>query len=322
MTRGWPSTITLLGILSVLAVLAARLLVAESQVDWDEELYFQIARHWRGDFLPYRDLFDHKQPFLYLYVKVLSGWGHSMSLLRILQAAILIVSILKLVSTLRGQVDPLLVPCLFGIVSLPPVLGVNAEIIYIPMTLNMLAFALNGRFWVAALFAALAVSVKVTAALDVLGAFVFFLALRKPRPIPCLPIIGAVGLFAVIQVGFYIYFQRHGIDLFHEVVERNVIHASHRSAFYLPRLFLAGLALVTGIIVLRLIVSGRFMARGPALALGVWTGLSFLQAILTGQYYFHYFLPVLVPLTILAFWGAAVVPVVLLRGLVAGVVAA
>ncbi|MEM7178494.1 MAG: hypothetical protein AAF503_12405, partial [Pseudomonadota bacterium] len=157
MTRGWPCTITLLGVLSVLAVLAARLLVAESQVDWDEELYFQIARHWRGDFLPYRDLFDHKQPFLYLYVKVLSGWGHSMSLLRILQAAILIVSILKLVSTLRGQVDPLLVPCLFGIVSLPPVLGVNAEIIYIPMTLNMLAFALNGRFWVAALFAALAV---------------------------------------------------------------------------------------------------------------------------------------------------------------------
>lgn len=321
MTRWQPHVVTFVAVLCVFAVLAARLLLADAQVDWDEELYFQIARHWSGDFLPYRDLFDHKQPFLYLYVKVLSGWGHSMAALRIVQTAILLASIIKLVTALRGRADMLLIPFLFGVLSLPPVLGVNAEIIYIPMTLNMLAFALGGRFWMAALFAALAVSVKVTAVLDVLGAFLFFLAIRKPGRLPGLPLLGGVGIFLAIQLGLYVYFQQNGVDLLHDVVVRNIEHARLRSSFFLPRLFLAAVLLVVGIIVLRLVTAGRFIAWVPMLALGAWTLLSFLQAMATGQYYFHYFVPVLVPLAILAFWGTPAFPVRFVRGLVGSVVA-
>ncbi|MBY8975544.1 hypothetical protein KHP62_06995 [Rhodobacteraceae bacterium NNCM2] len=310
MTRWRPDLATLAAGFAVVAVLAARALVADAQLDWDEELYFQIARNWSGDFLPYRDLFDHKPAFLYAYIAALTGGGESLAALRLVQAVILLGAILWLVRSLwereAGRVDPLMVPFLFALLSLPPTLGTNSEILFIPFVLGMVAAALGGRLWLAAVCAAIAVSLNYAAVLDLLGAFGFFLAVRGAGRFPWGAVLGAVALFGAIQLCLYLWFRAEGVDLIAETVLRNLVHAADRGAFHLPKLFLAGAALPLGLIALRLAVQGRYMPARPAAALVLWAALAFLHATVTGQYYFHYFIPVFVPLAIMVFSGPPV----------------
>ncbi len=79
---------------------SARLLVVNNQTDWDEELYFLIARGWSHGQIPYRDIFDHKAPMVYLLDLIFSGGGVSLPLMRIVWCFVLALSTYALVVSL------------------------------------------------------------------------------------------------------------------------------------------------------------------------------------------------------------------------------
>ncbi|MEM9046194.1 MAG: hypothetical protein AAGC81_16025 [Pseudomonadota bacterium] len=293
---------------AVALVVAARLLVADAQINWDEELYFQIARYWSAETLPYRDLFDHKPPMLFLWAKLVSGWGESMALIRVVQTLLLFGALLLLLRQFAGRLPLLWVVVILALLSLPASLGTNAEIIYLPMILAGLAWALAGNWAIAGIAAALAVSVKYTVALDLIGVFLVYMALAGQRSAKQLLVAAVIG-FAAIQLALYLYFWMHGIDLIEETIIRNLTHAEGSRSVYIPKTALLGFSVLGAVIGSRLVVHGRYGERWLVAALLAWTLLSFLQSQVTGRSYAHYFVPVFVPLSILAFldWPARTV---------------
>lgn len=293
--------------LGLAALILYRLILSDTERKWDEELYFQIARHWSGDLVPYRDIFDHKPPFLYLYLKVFSLNGESFATFRLVCALLLALSLFRVWASLRQDMNVLFIPFCYGLLSLPDLAGTNSEIIYIPFILMTLTSALDGRFILAGAFAALAVSIKYTVVLDLLGVMLLYLAIRGPNRQLLVSIAVASALSALIFAAFYAYFRAHGVDLVFETIGRNLVHSgTSRSPFELPNSFVACCVVCAATIGLGLVLgwkSDRFARLLPPLA--AWFLLSAVQAGITGKYYSHYFAPVIIPAAILSMAAVA-----------------
>jgi hypothetical protein len=303
MTRLLPRGPLAIALLGMLAVFVYRLSLAGVQIDWDEEVYFQIARHWSAGTIPYRDLFDHKPPMVYLLYKVLSLNGESMAAVRIGAAAILAVSLLHLWQSLRDRLSPYFIPVTYGVLSLPAIAGVNTEILYIPFILLAVSFALRGKVLLPALCAAVAVNVKYTVVLDLTGALIFVLALRRDLRQALAVVAAAAAAALAVFAGFVVYFEAQGVDLLRATVWNNLTYSANtRRDFFLPLVFLGLTAPMFGLAVVGAVTRPRAEVEWRLfLPLAGWWGLSVAQASITGKYYLHYFAPAFLPVSILAF---------------------
>lgn len=289
--------------LSILPLALLRLLVSDAQVDWDEELYFQIGRHWNTDLIPYRDLFDVKPPAVFVIYKIYSVFGDSMAAVRVIAQTLLFSSVFVFARALERP-PFLFAPVLLLYLSTPHILGANTEVLYIPFILFGASFFLRGKHVLAAVMAAIAINIKYTVVLDLLGALVFLAAWRPATVSPRIiaKTAALVILFSLaIFFAFYIYFAANGVDLISETIARNIQYATEeRSEGGLPTVVL-GIYLFSGLLIA---VGKRYGIELPSgtLVLGLigWLGLSMLQALVTGQYFMHYFAPTFIPLAFLS----------------------
>ena len=285
-----------------LIIIAVRMFVADYQIDWDEELYYQIARGWSDGLVPYRDIFDHKPPFLYVYYWLFTGFGSSLALLRILQSLLLFYAILMTWRYFSNRINILFVPVMLALFSAKGMMGTNTELIYSPFLLFTLVLTLRGKLLAAALSAALVVSIKYTAALDILGVVLaVWIIQQRVRPVLWVSLASA-SVFITAHGLLILYFYSQGVDLIYETILRNIQHSSGEREFLQihPRFW-------KPVIVLFLIGIISLTERKPeadrrfVIAMLIWTGLSFLQSQITGRGYFHYFVPVFIPLCLLVF---------------------
>jgi hypothetical protein len=221
---------------------------------------------------------------------------------RIIGATILLISLIYFFveAEILGAI---FVPLAFALLSFREIAGTNSELIYAPFILMAGALALSGRYTAAAVAAALCMNVKYTAALDLLGVLLFCATLRpeirKPRTIAY--IFGATAAFTLLIYGaFYIYFRFYGVDLVLETIARNLFYSStHRDPFTLIYYFKIGIYACVALTAAGLILD-KPKHHPVALAAAIaWVALSCAQAAVTGRYYFHYFAPVFIPLSVI-----------------------
>jgi hypothetical protein len=297
--------------LASIAVLFYRVLQADSQVTWDEELYFQIATTWSNDFIPYRDIFDHKPPFLYVYYWIFSFFGESMAVLRDFQALFLLSTIALCYFILKDKISVVFVPLLFAVLSVYGLQGTNTEIIYIPFLLLLLCSLLREWKFSAATFISLAVLVKYTVALDVLGILIAATIIqKKPPSLQVIAIASAMSM--VISAVSYAYFIAHDVNIVYETIIRNMQHASGERSISFPGYFrrigvFLCIAIVGAKVLQKLFFKKKMTSNQDAagesafiVAMIAWFVLSILQAEFTGKGYYHYFAPTYLPLTLLA----------------------
>lgn len=283
-------------------IVALRVFVADYQIDWDEELYFQIAKGWSDGLVPYRDIFDHKPPLLYVYYSLFSGFGSSFALLRILQALLLLYALMYTWNHFRERLSILFVPAMLALFSAKGLTGTNSELIYIPFILFTFVFLLRGQWLAASLAAALVVGVKYTAALDILGvAVTVWLMQKRWQPVLLFAVVSA-SVFLLVHALLYMYFNGYGVDVLYETILRNLQHSGgERNLLKVPSKFW------TLLVVLTLLCGVRIKEGRPDIdvrftaGLLIWAVLSFVQSQITGRGYYHYFIPIFIPLCLLTF---------------------
>lgn len=306
-------------IVTMSLVAVQRLIVADTQIDWDEELYFEIGRFWEQGVIPYRDIFDHKPPMIYVFYMMLS-WGGRMFSVRSAVAALLLVSCflmfreLKRVTQAGGEQPnwPLflfLTAVLCSLMSHGTASGTNTELVYVPLLVLSLWLLLSDRPVPAAICAALALEVKYTVLADVIGVgMVYYLVTKESRERTRSLLTWSL-LVALIALGmygmFYAYFRTRGIDLIQEIVVRNIMHASQSEASILDPAggFVRFMEIAVVVSVCVLLPTGLEVVHKRLLVgASIWFALSLLQGCVTRQYYLHYFIPAFVPLTLI--WGS------------------
>lgn len=292
-------------------VILGRVLVSDTQVSWDEELYFQIARGWQHGLIPYRDLFDHKPPMVYAFY-LLTAWSGHVAIVRLLVTALLMCGAWQLFTTLRtsGVIANsqlvFLVPALCYLLSRDAASGTNTELMYTPFVLLSFAALLKQRVYASAAYAAAAMAIKYTVLTDIAGlAFVYWI-LNPTRPDLRGSLIRwgflALALTATVNGVFYVYFRMQGIDLISQVIAHNLAYAS-LGRRTLPFASDSGLRIFVEIAIVATFVVGLpcfFRIKNSRLFIGavVWLLLSLAQGCLTGMYFAHYFWPAFVPLTL------------------------
>jgi hypothetical protein len=295
--------------LSLLVTMIVRLLQLELQTDWDEELYFLIARGWAHGLLPYRDIFDHKPPGVYLAYLLGTGFGTSFAPLRLAVAAALLFSAHAFVRAISPRGTPIwratLTLALVTLFTYREGGGSNTELLYSPALMLTAAMLLSGRAISAGLFAALALSIKYTCAMDLLGILIFYAGLQGGQPnfkkTALTWIAFSTLLFFLVYGTFFAYFHHHGVDLFHDIITRNLQHGSGERQVLITK---NGLYHFLKVAVPLMLLAAVFSAKGKyrnkaSLAALSWLGLSIAQGLLTGQYYYHYFVPAFIPVVAL-----------------------
>ena len=153
-------------------MIAARLLLADAQLNWEEELYWQVAQAWNEGGLPYVDVFDHKAPLIYVVQLVCSDFSGSIWLLRASATLALPLSAACFGLAMWPERKDLAAAFTFLVLlalSAFGCLGANSEVLYAPYVLLTGAFLLRGSVLSAALAAAVAVNIKYPVGLDVIG---------------------------------------------------------------------------------------------------------------------------------------------------------
>jgi len=292
--------------LGFLAIALSRVLLGNIKVDWDEELYFLIARGWSHGQLPYRDIFDHKPPAVYLIYLLGTGFGKSFPLLRAIIDVALLLGAYFFVKALQPQGTPLwratLTIGLFALFSYREGGGTNTELLYVPALLLATAMLVSEKPIAAGVFAASALAIKYTCALDLLGIFIFYCSAysKTPKFKSTLAkwVIASTIATLFVYGSFYLYFQQQGIDLFNEIITRNLQHGSGERATLVTK---NGLFYFLQIIVPLIAVTAAFSSKAALTnfkvlgALLIWLALSIMQGLLTGKYYYHYFIPAFIP---------------------------
>ena len=296
---------------AVLLVVLRRLIAADAQVDWDEEAYYQMAHFWRGGLIPYRDIFDIKPPMIFVFY-MLTSFGDGMFWTRMIVTLLLVGSTLYMFRALQRrdwittQQIPFLVAALCGAISIGKGVGTNLEQIYIPFEILAFGFLLDRRPWVAGICAGMVVAVKYTAAADVLGMALTYRFLSEAREerLRCLQVCTCAALsFVLVTYGaFYVYFSMHGVDLLEAIVFRNLVHAGSTSVgIFAPESYFIPVSMLIARMTAPIALLSGFRVRRIRLLCAAlpWLVLSLAQALITRQYYYHYFLPVFVPISLL-----------------------
>jgi hypothetical protein len=287
-------------------VIAARLLVADAQLNWDEELYWQVAQAWNEGGLPYVDIFDHKAPLVYVVQLVYSGFSGSIWLLRASATLVLALSAACFGLAMWPERKDLAVAFTFLVLltlSAFGCLGANSEVLYAPYLLLTGAFLLRGSVLSAALAAAVAVNIKYPVGLDVIGVALFAISSgRLARP-TAIRFFAAFAITAsLVWLAFYAYFRLRGVDLIEATITVNLAHAmSERRALLgaLGSYAVTRFVIVAASLGVWSLLSGARPDRSARWGLLVWAAFSLLQAVITGKTYYHYFIPVYLPLSAL-----------------------
>lgn len=292
-------------------ILLQRLLVADVQIDWDEEVYYQIGRFWRRGLLPYTDIFDHKPPMVYAFYR-LTSIGGQILWVRVTVTCLLLCSALQMFRALRYQRALSLEQSLFlaaalcSVISVSAGVGTNAELIYVPFELLSFGLLLDRRPYLAGISAAMAIAIKYTAVTDISGLGLAYWLLTPDAKDRTRTLIawGTTALvLTILQYGaFYVYFLAHGVDLAEAIVYRNLKHSapSGVGAFGSDSGFMLFALLVLKITAVGIVLCG-FRVKEVALLRAVlpWLALSLAQGFMTRQYYYHYFLPAFIPVSII-----------------------
>lgn len=287
-------------------VIAARLLVADAQLNWDEELYWQVAQAWNDGGLPYVDIFDHKAPLVYVLQLVYSGFSGSIGLLRASATLMLTLSAARFGLAMWPERTDLAAAFTFVVLltlSAFGCLGVNSEILYAPYILLTGAFLLRGAVLPAALAAAVAVNIKYPVGLDILGVVAFaFLSGRLARPKTIRFFAAFAVLSGLVWLAFYAYFRMRGVDLIETTITVNLAHAISERRPLLEALSTYAVTrflIVVAALALWGVLSGARLGRSTRWGFLAWAAFSLLQALMTGKTYYHYFIPVYLPLSAL-----------------------
>lgn len=304
--RSTRDILVLTAALASSAALACRLYVADAQVDWDEEVYFQVARAWAAGGQPYLNVFDHKPPGVYVLYALLSGFGHSMWTVRALVAVALLVTAhlaaRSIHQALDRQADASVVTtsAFLLLLSRGAAVGANSEMLYIPLLLLTLYFALRGSNLGAGASSALALYVKYTTLLDLLGICAFVLALdgeqaNGRRVKSTWLVYGAIG--ASVGYGLTYWFLLYqGVDLWHEIIVRNLAHGATRLPLLADNGFATSMRKLVPAYCIAAFIARRHGTSWMTLgSLALWFSLSAAQGTLTGLYYEHYFFPTILP---------------------------
>lgn len=278
-----------------LLVVGARLAVADCQVDWDEELYFQVAREWARGNWPFVTIFDHKPPLLYVYYLVATFGGASMATLRTLQAIVLLAAFWSAAKACRAPH-----PFLCGILALTvfssrELLGTNSEAIYVAFVAWAFAAATRDRYLAFGVFGALACGVKYTAALDVCGCLIAANLAKGGWAGTIRAGVAFATATSVVQGALAMTFWLHGVDLWQSTVLVNLSHSAGDRRFHVPSRIVGIAAVAAG-----LWLASRWQRRSPvairpAACLLPWFALALADAWVTGKPYGHYFGPAVVP---------------------------
>jgi hypothetical protein len=294
----------------IIGLLCLRLFAAPMQIDWDEELYFLIARGWAHGQLPYRDIFDHKPPLVYAIYFAGTFGGASITALRVIYAGFMLLCCYTLAKALNpGKAAALAIPhtaLLFGTATLWEGVSTNTETLYMPLLMLTAACLINADIFLASLCAALSLAIKYTTALDILGIVVFYLTRYRGKPGTTAQALSfsalTAGMTLLIYGTFYFYFRSNHVDLLDAILFTNFKHASDggnpllakSGGFY--KFFKVCAPLMLG----GLVLAFWNNARKPLIAaVLVWASLSVLQGMLTKKYYYHYFIPALIPVVLM-----------------------
>lgn len=295
---------------AVALVVLWRMVVADAQVDWDEEAYLQISRFWRQGLIPYRDIFDIKPPTIFVFY-MLTSFGDGMFWTRTIVTVLLVGSTLQMFRAvqLRGWINsqqiPFLAAALCCVISIGKGVGTNLEQVYIPFEVFAFSFLLGRKPWLSGMCAGMVIAVKYTAVADIVGLGLTYWILLKEgeERIRCLKVCGCAALaFSLVTYGvYYVYFALHGVNLLQAIVLRNLVHAGSASVgiFSQESYLIPVTVLIAKITTPIVLLSGfRVKKRRLLFAAVPWLVLSLCQALITRQYYYHYFLPVFVPLSL------------------------
>jgi hypothetical protein len=311
--ENWRYCTPLILTFSLFVVLVSRLIISDAQNDWDEELYFLVARGWQHMILPYDGIFDHKPPAVHLAYLLLSGWGAHFGLIRVATCAFLLIGSFVFVDALGRVNDSVRQQRLlfitafftyfaFGIRKADG-LSANTEMLYIPALLLASALLLRQKPLSAAIFAAIAMSIKYTCALDLFGITLLYWAVhgnsKEFSKNLTLWIVAATIATIMSYLVFYLYFKHYDIDLFQQIFWKNIQYGSSERRELFDRntgLFLAVRTLLP-MYALGLWLNWRSKTRSTVIfILSIWFFLSMAQGMLTGKFYTHYFIPAVIPL--------------------------
>ncbi len=165
-------------------------ILQRSVIDWDESVYLLVASSLVEGSLPYVEVWDHKQPFLYILFATSFIAPDPVVGMRLLGCFAIASTALLLAFIVRGALGgwfaPAIAAMLYGVGTLAPGgLATNAEILFAPLVVGaftILVFRQNGnglrasvglRYWaIAGFLSGLAVQVKLTAASEILALLV------------------------------------------------------------------------------------------------------------------------------------------------------
>ncbi|MBN2530540.1 MAG: hypothetical protein JXR76_29405 [Deltaproteobacteria bacterium] len=293
---------------SIVLFAGARMLMADTFTDWDEELYLIVARGWKNGLLPYQDIFDHKPPFVYLVYYLSSFGGKTMWLVRLIIALGLFYAVfttsrcLKKLFSMNDSELLVFISLVVAALSFRGGITANTESLYIPALFIAFGQLHQKRIMTAAIAGAFALSIKYTTMFDLLGIAITYWVWHRPHRVcaaHCIRFLLLSFCFAGLQyLIFGLYFFSQNVSLFNHIVRDNLIHSGDRVSLVSPRLFyslrfpvyLTLIPFVAWFLSKRKVLHGNFVVGAI-----VWGGLVLVQAMLTGQYYPHYFLPFVLP---------------------------
>lgn len=285
-------------------------------LDRDTAAYATVgAAMWKG-LLPYRDLFDHKQPLVYPIYAAIDLVGPRTSAVRVAGmavAGVTVIAVAVLASQVLGRGRAILAACIVAIVSATPYVegfDLNTEHLLAPLTAVAVLVSLRCRRdpWaptIAGLLLGIGIITKVVAVFAAPAVLLPLVAIpleRRELGRRCAMFGGAVCLPALAVI--LIYTAASGVDA---LVDANLTYNRSYVAAQQPAIerfiqpvpvviasLAAGAALVGAI---RLLLVNEDRAGVASLLLwlcGAWAGAKF-----SGRDYPHYFAPVVAPAIVL-----------------------
>jgi len=312
----WRRPDVAIALIAILLVFSCKVLVSNCQFSGDEELYYFISKIAFSDNGFYNTIFDHKPPLLYYLFSAFSLFSDEMYITRIVSSIALLSGLFFFFSSLQfsnKSKNILFSSISYSLISLSEGLGSNSELFEIILLLFFAGLLVRRHIFLAAVFGAASVMTRYVAAFDILGFLAFYLTLggdngdelssRAIRAIKCAVLLGL--LCAAIFAFFYLIYLPNGIDLFEQTITKNIMHSeSERKPFEIrsfPREFLYISAFLFIVFTSQLIYS-KFNANWLRIGgLAIWVIASITSALITGKYFYHYFIPVYIPLALSLF---------------------
>ena len=325
-------------VLPAAVAVAARWPSLHQPLDRDTAAYATIGSSiWKG-VLPYRDLFDHKQPLVYPVYAAIDLLGTRTSSVRLAAmavAALTAVSVAVLGRRLLGPGRALLAGCMVAVVgAMPEVEGfdLNTEHLLAPLTAGavLVAVRFRRRPWapaVAGLLLGLALVTKVVAVFVAPAVLLplVWLPMARPQLVRRLVVFGGAAAAPALVV-VAVYAAAGGLDA---LVEANITYNRVYVASQQPELgrflrlrptFVAALV-VAGAVAGALRLASERDDRPGVAALMLWLAGAWVGAKFGGRDFPHYFAPVVAPAIVLVLVPLGVRPLAAFRAAAPAVLA-